>query len=161
MQDLLGRADAGDGEAACTLGDMFREGTAGAVRSIKLAFHWYSRSALMGDPRGQNNFASFYEHGLGCKQSFKNAVKWYRAAVRQGSGTAHMNLGHCYRRGSGVPRDVAAAQEHAKSDIDKSAGNTVRFVDATQSGKNLGIAGGVRVRKASNSTTKSADEETG
>jgi TPR repeat protein len=106
---LTEAASRGDGDAACRLGDMFREGLGGLRYSPKLAFHWYARSALAGDPSGHNNLGACYEHGFGCEQSYADAVKWYRRAAGQGVGTASMNLGYCYLRGHGVPADKGEA----------------------------------------------------
>ena len=42
---LVEAADRGDGDAACRLGDMYREGLGGLRASPKQTFRWYSRSA--------------------------------------------------------------------------------------------------------------------
>lgn len=102
-------AERGDGDAACRLGDMCREGLGGLRYSPRDTYRWYARSALAGDPNGQNNVGACYEHGLGCVQSYPRAVKWYRLSAAQKLGTASMNLGYCYLRGHGVPADKAEA----------------------------------------------------
>jgi len=107
--ELVEAAERGDGDAACRLGDLHREGKGGLRYSPRQAFHWYARSAMAGDAWGQNNLGACYEHGLGCVQSYPNAVKWYRRAVAQGNATAHMNLGYCHLRGHGVARDPVEA----------------------------------------------------
>lgn len=106
---LVDAASRGDGGAACSLGDMYREALGGLRYSPKQAFRWYARSALAGDSNGQNNLGACYEHGFGCDQSFPRAVKWYRPAVARRLGTASMNLGYCYLRGHGVPADKGKA----------------------------------------------------
>ena len=106
---LVAAAERGDGDAACRLGDLHREGKGGLRYSPRQAFHWYARSAMAGDAWGQNNLGASYEHGLGCAQAYPNAVKWYRRAVAQGNATAQMNLGYCHLRGHGVARDPAEA----------------------------------------------------
>ena len=106
---LVEAANAGDGGAACRLGDMYREGTGGMRYSPKQAYRWYAKSALTGDANGQNNLGACYEHGIGCAQSYRSAVKWYRLAAAQQCGTAAMNLGYTYLRGHGVPLDKAEA----------------------------------------------------
>jgi hypothetical protein len=108
---LVADADAGDGAAACILGDMYREGLGGLRYSPKEAFRWYAISALTNDADGQNNLGACYEHGLGCKQSYTQAVKWYRVSASQQMGTASMNLGCCYASGHGVPVDREKAIE--------------------------------------------------
>ena len=66
LQKLLSDAKAGDGAASCKLGDLYREGKDLPYKP-KEAFRWYARSALLGDPVGQNQLGACYEHGLGCR----------------------------------------------------------------------------------------------
>ena len=106
---LVEAAQAGDGGAACRLGDMYREGQGGLRYSPRQTYHWYARSAMAGDANGQNNLGACYEHALGCAQSYAKAVKWYRLAAAQELSTAFMNLGYCYLHGHGVPRDEVEA----------------------------------------------------
>jgi hypothetical protein len=102
-------AERGDGDAACRLGDMYREGLGGLRFSPKQTYRWYAKSALAGDANGQNNLGACYEHGLGCVQSYAKAVKWYRLAAAQGLAYASSNLGYCHFRGHGVGMDLGAA----------------------------------------------------
>jgi hypothetical protein len=127
---LLEAAERGDGDAACRLGDIYREGLGGLRYSPKETYRWYAKSALAGDANGQNNLGACYEHGLGCVQSYAKAAKWYRLAAAQELGTAAMNLGYCYLRGHGVPRDtvealrlfqlaVAGGEDRASSEVER------------------------------------------
>lgn len=109
FERLVEAADRGDGGAACRLGDRYREGIEGFRYSPRETYRWYARSALAGDPNGQNNLGACYEHGLGCGQSYAKAVKWYRLSAAQEMGTASMNLAYCYLRGKGLPADKAEA----------------------------------------------------
>jgi len=104
-------AEGGDGDAACRLGDMYREALGGLRYSPKETYRWYARSALTGYPNGQNNLGACYEHGLGCVQSYAKAAKWYRLAAAQGLAYASSNLGYCYWRGHGVGMDQGQALE--------------------------------------------------
>jgi hypothetical protein len=106
---LVAAAEHGDGDAACRLGDMYREALGGLRYSPKETYRWYARSALAGYSNGQNNLGACYEHGLGCTQSYVKAVKWYRLAAAQGLAYASSNLGYCYWRGHGVGMDLGAA----------------------------------------------------
>lgn len=130
---LVEAAGRGDGGAACRLGDLYREGLGGLRYSPKETYRWYAKSALAGDPNGQNNLGACYEHGLGCAQSYPKAVKWYRLSVAQGLSTASMNLGYCYLHGHGVTRDqvealrlfreaVERGEERAQQEVEKLAG---------------------------------------
>lgn len=153
---LVSLAEAGSGDAACRLGDMYREGLGGLRVSPKETFRWYSRSALTGDAHGQNNLGACYEHGLGCAQSYPKAVKWYRLAEAQGHCTATMNLGYCYLWGHGIPADKAEAlrlfrlavergEQKAAKEVERLEGSVkkpkVRFFDATEAGKHFGLVG--------------------
>ena len=91
---LLGAAERGNGDAACRLGDMYREGLGGLRYSPKQTYRWYAKSALAGDANGQNNLGACYEHGLGCVQSYPKAVRFYRLAAAQGLAYASSNLGY-------------------------------------------------------------------
>jgi len=106
---LAAVARRGDGDAACLLGDGFREGKNGVRYSPRQAFHWYAHSALAGDPTGQSNLGVCYEAGFGCGQDDGRAFKWYRRAAAQKSPVGTFNLGLCYLMGRGVPADRAEA----------------------------------------------------
>lgn len=161
LAELWRRASAGDGIAACQLGDAFREGRFGLRESPTQTYYWYARSALAGDPNGRNNLGACFEHGLGCTASYVRAVKWYRLAAAQGLGTASMNLAYCHLRGKGLPADrveavrlfrqaVAQGESRAREMLEKLGvpveQTAVRFVDETQPGRMLGLVGGVANR---------------
>jgi hypothetical protein len=135
---LTEAASRGDGAAACTLGDMCREGQGGLRYSPKQAFLWYARSALAGDPNGQNNLGACFEHGLGCEQSYANAVKWYRLAAAQQVGTASMNLGYCYLRGHAVPADKAEALRLFRLAVEQGEEKARQEVERLEEGTRLG-----------------------
>ena len=126
---LVEAANAGDGGAACRLGDMYREGVGGLRYSPKQAYRWYAKSALTGDANGQNNLGACYEHGIGCAQSYRSAVKWYRLAAAQQCGTASMNLGYCYLNGHGVSADKVEALRLFRAAIDRGEDRAVQEVE--------------------------------
>jgi TPR repeat protein len=165
LAQLKVAAERGDGDAACTLGDMHREGSGGVRHSPKWTFCWYACGAITGHARCQNNLGACYEHGIGCKQSYRIAVNWYRKAAAQALASASSNLGHCYLSGHGVRADkgmalawfekaLAEGHERAAEMVNKlggaapskpsaseAAGVQVRFTDATEAGENFGIVG--------------------
>jgi hypothetical protein len=117
---------------------------------------------LAGDRNGQNNLGACYEHALGCAQSYAKAVKWYRLSAAQRLGTASMNLGYCYLYGHGVPADKWEALRLFRLAVEQGEGkaaeelerpgepvrektvpkaSSVRIVDETQPGKQLGLVG--------------------
>ncbi len=135
---LTEAAERGDGDAACRLGDMYREGLGGLRYSPRQTYHWYARSAMAGDANGQNNLGACYEHGLGCTQSYAKAVKWYRLSVAQGLGTASMNLGYCYLRGHGVPADKQEALRLFREAVERGEDKAAQEVER------LDVSGGPR-----------------
>ena len=176
---LVEASNRGDGDAACRLGDKYREGLDGLRASPRQAFRWYSCSALAGDAFGQNNLGACYEHGLGCRQSYAKAVKWYRLAAARQHGTASMNLGYCYLRGKGLPADkeealrlfrlaVEQGEQKAADELERLGEpvrempvrkkSAVRLVYETQPGRNVGIVGtaGVTPPKSGEGPDKTA-----
>ena len=83
---LVAAAERGDGDAACRLGDMYREGSGGLRYSPKQTFRWYAHSAMAGDATGRNNLGACFEHALGCEQ------RLFRLAVDQGEPKAASEL---------------------------------------------------------------------
>jgi TPR repeat protein len=172
---LLGAAEGGNGDAACRLGDMYREALGGLRYSPKETYRWYARSALAGYPNGQNNLGACYEHGLGCTQSYAKGLKWYRLAAAQGLAYASSNLGYCYWRGHGVGMDqgqalewferaLAQGDDRAKEMVEQLGGavpskRKVRFVDKTVPGKNFGIVGIGGVAGPDGDPSESGDTE--
>jgi TPR repeat protein len=87
-------AEAGDGAAACHLGDCYRTGRPVAA-SPRRAFRWYLRGTWAGDADAMNNLGACYHNGFGCKKSMSNAIHWYRRAINADSVEACDNLGRC------------------------------------------------------------------
>lgn len=155
FERLTAAAESGDGAAARRLGGMYREGSDGVRYSPRQAYRWYLRSALAGEPSGQNDVGACFEHGLGCPQSYRKAVEWYRRSAAQNIGTAAMNLGYCYLHGHGVPADremavrlfrlafrqgeSRAGEELVRQGVARSIDGVV-LVDETQQGRHLGLS---------------------
>ena len=155
IERLTAAAEGGDGAAARRLGGMYREGSDGVRYSPRQAYRWYLRSALAGDPNGQNDVGACFEHGLGCSQSYRKAAQWYRRSAARKIGTATMNLGYCYLSGRGVPgdREMAvrlfhlafrqgeprAGEELVRQGLARSVDGVV-LVDETRLGRHLGAS---------------------
>ena len=137
---LVEAAGRGDGGAACRLGDMYRAGLGGLRYSPKETYRWYAKSALAGDPNGQNNLGACYEHGLGCAQSYAKAVKWYRLSVAQRLSTASMNLGYCYLRGHGVAADKVEALRLFREAVERGEERAQQEVDRLESEMGLRVS---------------------
>jgi len=115
---LIEAAEAGDGDAACRLGDLYHEGKWVPQRPRK-AFRWYARGAMAGDPYAMNNLGACYHNGCGCRVDLAMAAHWYERGVQAGSVEALDNLGRCYVHGVGVDQDLQRAaalfrEAHAK-----------------------------------------------
>jgi len=61
------------------IGGRFENGVNAEKNSI-LAFTWYRRAALTGDPIGRYKYALMYESGEGIPQDLPRAYAWYRLA---------------------------------------------------------------------------------
>jgi TPR repeat protein len=108
LLELQERAEQGDGEAACNLGDMYRKG-AGVTKNVKRALAWYRRGAELGNAYAQNNLGSMILHGMGCKRDPVRAIEWYRRSAEQGNPEAQYNLAQQYRTGEGVEQNYTVA----------------------------------------------------
>jgi hypothetical protein len=115
---MMQAAKAGDGQAACRLGDLYRDGEKVSYNPKK-ALRWYARSALLGDPVGQNQLGACYEHGVGCRPNPRRAAKYYALSASQGCSTAQKNLGLCYLVGRGVSRDLEQARSWLQGAADQ------------------------------------------
>ena len=108
INKLMKQARAGDGGAACRLGDAFREGN-GVEQSWEQSFRWYTLGARAGDAGAQNNLGTLYLEGYYAPEDFEQAVYWYRKSAEQGTSVAQYNLGMRYIKGQGVPVDFVEA----------------------------------------------------
>jgi ADP-ribosylglycohydrolase/TPR repeat protein/fructose-1,6-bisphosphatase/inositol monophosphatase family enzyme len=108
MIELEQRAEAGDGVAACKLGDHYKDGDL-ISQDLVVAFRWYSRGAELGNREAQNNLGSMFLNGLGCKLDQAQAIHWYRASAEQGLAIAQFNLAKRYLHGDGIDRDYTKA----------------------------------------------------
>ncbi|HWQ56354.1 MAG TPA: tetratricopeptide repeat protein [Bryobacteraceae bacterium] len=110
LSKLEQQAQAGDGAAACILGDHYRTGDV-VSQDWGTAFRWYSRGAALGDRDAQNNLGTMFLGGIGCEPDKAQAVHWYRKSAEQGKADAQWNLGKRYLHGDGVDQDYAEAYQ--------------------------------------------------
>ncbi|EGB11222.1 hypothetical protein AURANDRAFT_21499, partial [Aureococcus anophagefferens] len=75
------------------LGNAYRGGQLGLVKSDKKAAKLWKRAVELGDVRAMNNLGRLYEHGSGVKLDKKKAARLYRAAADRGDAVAQNNLG--------------------------------------------------------------------
>ena len=112
-------AEAGDGAAACRLGDCYRTGKPLPPANPRKAFRWYLRGAWAGDEDAMNNLGACYHNGYGCRKDMTQAIHWYQQAVEAGSAEALDNLGRCYLHGDGVPEDLERAADFFRKALAK------------------------------------------
>jgi TPR repeat protein len=109
LAELERQAESGDGNAACRLGDHYRECDADP-ENLNRALRWYRCGANLGDAYAQNNLGSMLLNGLACERDPTQAIQWYRQSAEQGNSEAQYNLAKRYLHGGGVNQDYAEAR---------------------------------------------------
>ena len=79
-------------EAITFLGNAYRRGSYGLVKSDKKAAKIYRRAVELGDVQAMRQLGKFYEHGSGVKLDKKKAVQLFRMAADRGDATAQNSL---------------------------------------------------------------------
>jgi hypothetical protein len=79
-------------EAITHLGNVYRAGRLGLVKSEKKAAKIYRRAVELGDVQAMRQLGKFYEHGSGVKLDKKKAVQLFRMAADRGDATAQNSL---------------------------------------------------------------------
>ncbi|EGB02852.1 hypothetical protein AURANDRAFT_14748, partial [Aureococcus anophagefferens] len=74
------------------LGNAYRHGLLGLVKSDKKTAKIYRRAVELGDVRSMVSLGRMYEHGEGVKLDKKKAERLYRAAADRGHPDAQCNL---------------------------------------------------------------------
>ncbi|EGB02368.1 hypothetical protein AURANDRAFT_17073, partial [Aureococcus anophagefferens] len=75
------------------LGDAYRRGRYGLVKSEKKAAKIYRRAVELGNVDAMIHLGLLYENGSGVKLDKKKAMKLYRAAADRGDAVAQFDLG--------------------------------------------------------------------
>lgn len=107
---LIEQAEAGDADAANTLGTQFGNGLS-VVQNDAEALKWYKKAAELGSVEAEYNLGWVHQNGLGTPVDYKEAMKWYRKAAEHGDFNAANTLGALYEQGEGVPRDLDEAMK--------------------------------------------------
>ena len=76
------KAEQGDAEAQCSLGDCYRLGQ-GVEQDYSAAFKWYQLSAEQGYSDAQYCLGLLYGEGAGVERNSELAVDWYRKSAEQ------------------------------------------------------------------------------
>lgn len=86
---LMAKAQAGNSEAQWEVGSWFQDGLADARGVVlihpdtRAAVGWYRKSAIAGNPSGQNHLGVCLCAGHGVKQNDAEALRWFKRAFRQ------------------------------------------------------------------------------
>ena len=80
-------------EAIAHLGQAYRDGMYGLVKSSKKARKLYKRAVELGNVSAMLNLGAYYETGDGVKRDWKKAEQLYRMAANRGDADAQRNLG--------------------------------------------------------------------
>ena len=108
VDELKGKAEAGDADAQVELGRRYLNGEGVAKNRVE-ANKWYRKAAEQNNAFAQSMLGSAYYYGEGVAKNHAQAVKWYRKAAEQNDAGAQYDLGNCYYNGEGVPKDYAEA----------------------------------------------------
>ena len=133
--ELLKRAESGNIEAQCDLGECYRHGlgvprdTNKAIawhfkaaksglsdselclgyilegRDNKSAFNWYRKSVHHGNSAGYLELAACYMHGTGVRKNLKESFFWFLKAAKLGDPSCQIRVAECYECGCGVKVD--------------------------------------------------------
>lgn len=101
-------------EAEFDLGELYRTGTEGALKDVKIAFEYHKTSANHGLAKAMCSLGIFYSEGEGIKRTADNkkeAFEWFKKAEKAGYAgrRLHYALGRCYHHGDGVQKDLDEA----------------------------------------------------
>ena len=99
---LKARAEAGDSEARWEVGSWLEDGLADPNGQVlvhpdaRAAVRWFRKSAIAGDPSGQNHLGVCLSAGRGVRRDDAEALRWFKRAFRQGDPCAANNIASVY-----------------------------------------------------------------
>ena len=108
VAELIKQAEAGDADAANTLGFQYGNGLS-VMQDDAEALKWYRKAAELGNAEAEYNLGVVHENGFGVKQDYKQAAQWYRKAAERGLASAQLTLARLYDNGLGVSKDPKQA----------------------------------------------------
>lgn len=129
---LIEQAEAGDADAANTLG--FQYGNGLSVMQDDVESHkWYRKAAELGSVEAEYSLGSAYKNGFGVAQDYARAAEWYGKAAEHGFADAQNSLAQLYENGQGVAKDYEAAvkwyRKAAAQGLSVAEENLQRLVD--------------------------------
>lgn len=113
LAELLRKAKAGNGEAMCNLGIIYRLGLKGLAIDEAKAFEWYKMSHEAGFAGGTGGLGRCYIFGDGVSECPVRGSTLLGDAAGRGSKAACYTLGRSYAEGiSGFPTDEKMARQY-------------------------------------------------
>lgn len=104
----LNAADAGDPQAARTVGHMSEYGIGTSIDTER-AFTYYRKAALAGDLRAAYRVGEFYYFGEHGQKDLERAYLWFDFAANEGESSAMYALGDMYEMGEYVEKNLETA----------------------------------------------------
>jgi TPR repeat protein len=92
LQLFLEAAEAGDSDAQCSLGDIYREGAAGIEPNPGAMLHWYNCAANHNHPKAQYMLGKLLAEGTLVPQNDEAAFQWLTLAIMNQSEPAQKEL---------------------------------------------------------------------
>src|SRR5437773_1433510 len=105
FEEIKAKAEKGDAQSQCALGEVFCLGVLGVAKDDAEAVKWIRKAAEQNHAEAQYNLGIRYDGGLGVAKDDVEMVKWYRKAANQNHARAQYNLGGRYVNGRGVAKD--------------------------------------------------------
>lgn len=116
---LTDQAEAGNANAAASLGRLISLGLVLGPRDFVEAARWYLRAAEGGNLGAMTRYALFAKDGIGMPRDEALAAKWFQTAAEGGQDAAMTNLGALYEAGRGVKQDYSEAARWYRQAVDK------------------------------------------
>jgi hypothetical protein len=113
---ILAKAEMGDANSQCAIGEYYDHGTLGVTQNAAEAVKWFRKAAEQGNAEAEDGLGVCYRDGLGLPKDSAVAIKWFRKAAEQGFAEAQVNLGSCYAKGEGIGKnDLEATRWYRKA----------------------------------------------
>ena len=125
LEQLIADAEAGDTEAMCKLGEMYRDGD-GVEANLEEARSWYGKAGEAGHAYAYLWLADSYYFPNYGTQDYDKAFEYYSKAAELGSPDAMGNLGVMYGSGRGVEQDYEKAAQWYEKAVDAGCGWALR-----------------------------------
>ena len=91
-QWYMAAAEAGDPDAMCALGDIYRSGIPGVERSVQAMLSWYQNAANYQQPKAQYMLGKLLAEGTLIPGNDEVAFQWLTLAILNGSDAAQREL---------------------------------------------------------------------